>query len=410
MDIRRKLVYEDKSSLKDYGVRKADSLNYLVYYGWLKKRSEIDPFDPKAMAYYLRAFNDAYYICTLALMLPKEMELKESVINLYVERPSIVFPMVHLFLSKLSGGTFGIRVLLDDIETKCKRDNDWERNLIQLQESLAGYKDSIEPATFAQRVLTKEFLSTIKWEEFAELTNKFDKNRIELVVRNYARTRDHWNLLCEAIKEAAISYDYDFGFEEKEREGWDEDGPYVETAKVARSPYDSEGNEILEPLKRSGVYEFCDELKGRYDELALVSQTMFQEASAQADSDNKKSGFKFCNDFVKERVRMAMSVCNNHKSDLALLEVTLFAHNLLYESNKHKSFLRGLVDWGLLPELSGDENSEEFRMTLHCIRDKARKLRKLSNDKYMSWDSKSKDRAKCVEMGKKLGETMKYQN
>ena len=406
MDVQRKLVYEDKSNLNDFNIKEIGSLNHFVYYAWLKKRTEIDPFDAKSKGYYLRAFNDAYYICTLALMLPEGMELNASKLNLFVERPSIVFPIVHLYLSKLSGGTFGIRVFLDSIETKCKREIAWEHNLIQLQEAVAEYEGSIDPTIFAQRVLTKELLSNIKWEDFSKFTNTFDKKRIEQVVRNFARTRDSWNIMCEAIKEAAISYDYDYGFEDYEQEGWDEDGPYVQTIKVPKDPYDCEGNEYLEPLKRAGVYEFCDELKERYDELAFVSQVMVQESSGQADSDGRETCFKFSSDFVKGRVKMALRVCKNHGSDLALLEVTLYDHNLLEESNKHSDFLRGLVDWGLLPELSSEEDSDKkFKKTLQCIRDKARKL---PNDKYMTWDNKDKGKDKCIEMGKMLGESMKY--
>ncbi len=402
----RKLVYEDKRSLSNFNINESGSLNHLVYYEWLKKRTEIDPFDAKSIDYYLKAFNDAYYICTLALLLPEGKELKPFATKNYVERPSIVFPMVHLYLSKLKGGTFGIRVFLDSIETKCKQEPDWEHNLIQLQEAVSDYEGSIEPTIFAQRVLTKEFLSSIKWEEFSKLTNTFDKQTIKILVINYARNHDSWTMMCEAIKEAAISYDYDYGFEDYEQEGVDEDGPYVQTIKVPKEPYDCDGNEILEPLKRAGVYEFCDELKDRYDELALVSQVMVQESLGQEDSDGKDSCFRFSNDFVKERVKMALRVCKKYKSDLALLEVVLYDHNLLKESNKHLEFLRGLVGWGLLPEISSAEDSDQqFEKTLYCIHDKAKKL---PNDKYMTWDNNDKGKAKCIEMGKLLGESMKY--
>ena len=409
MNEARRLIYEDKTSLNEFNIKEPGSLNNLVY-AWLKKRTEIDPFDAKSKDYYLKTFNDAYYICTLALLLPVGMELKPSATMNYVERPSIVFPMVHLFLSRLNGGTYGIKDFLDIIETKCKIDFDWEQNFIQLQETVAGCADSIEQTNFAQRVLTKDVLSNIKWEE---LTNTFDKKRIEAVVSNYARNRDIWNMMCEAIKEAAISYDYDYGFEEYEQEGVDEDGPYVQSIKVPRNPYDCEGNEILDPLKRAGVYEFCDELKEKYDELALVSQKMIQESLSQGGSDDKESKescFKFLNDYVKELVKKALKVCNNHGSDLALLEITLYDHNLLKERNSHLSFLRGLVDWGLLPDISNADNPEdEFKKTVQRIRDKAKKLPK--DGKYIDWDNNYyKAKAKCIEIGKRLGNSLPYKN
>ena len=239
MNEARKLIYEDKTSLNDFNIKEPGSLNHLVYYEWLIKRTEIAPFDTKSKRYYLKAFNDAYYICTLAFLLPVGIELNPSTTKNYVERPSIVFPMVHLFLSKLNGGTHGINIFLDNIETECKIELDWGHNLIQLQKAVIGYEGSIDPTTFAQRVLTKDVLSNIKWEE---LTNTFDKKRIEAVVCIYTRNHENWNMMCEAIKEAAISYDYDYGFEEYEQEVFDEDGPYVQTIKVPINPYDYEGN------------------------------------------------------------------------------------------------------------------------------------------------------------------------
>ena len=59
MNEARKLIYEDKTSLNDFNIKEPCSLNNVVY-AWLKKRTEIDPFDSKSKGYYLKAFNDAY--------------------------------------------------------------------------------------------------------------------------------------------------------------------------------------------------------------------------------------------------------------------------------------------------------------------------------------------------------------
>ena len=133
---------------------------------------------------------------------------------------------------------------------------------------------------------------------------------------------------------------------------------------------------------------------------------MIQESLNQGGSNDKKSCFKFSNDFVKERVKKALKVCNNHGSDLALLEVTLYNHNLLKKRYAHKPFLRELVDWGLLPDISNADNSEnELEKTARRIRDKVRKLPK--DGKYIDWDNDYyKDKAKCIEIGNILDENI----
>lgn len=269
MDEIRKLVFENKKRLNDFGIKQTGSLNNLIYYAWLMKRTEIDPFEGKYRDYYLKTFNDAYYVCTLALLLPNGLDLNPSVIMGKIERPSLVFPMVHLYLSRLTVISSGIRCFLDIIETKFKITPDWGQNFYELQKAVSMNEESIDPSIFAQRKLTKEILSKIDW---GKVTNEFKKEQIELIVRNYARNNKDWNLMCEAIKAAAQKYDYDFGFEDYIDEGIDEDGPYTRIVKIPIDPYDIEGNERLEPLKRAGVYQFCDELKERYEELVLEAQ------------------------------------------------------------------------------------------------------------------------------------------
>ena len=269
MDEIRKLVYEDRSTLDAFNVSETGSLNNLVYDKWLIKRAEIEPLDIKYKEHYLKAFNDAYYICTLALMLPQGSDLIPSRISRMVERPSVVFPMVHLYLSKLTHKSKGIVRFLSLIETASKRMHDWECNLVELQETVSGHAGSIDTITFGQRKLTVEVLSGIDWKG---VTDEFKKGKIEQVIRNYARDSETWRLMCEAVKEAAKSYDYEFGFEEITQEGVDEDGFYVQTIKVPKDPYDHDGNDILDPLKRAGVYQFCDELKEKYGELAVTAQ------------------------------------------------------------------------------------------------------------------------------------------
>ena len=408
MNEARKLMYRDRNDLKSFGVNEIAHLNRLIYDFWLTRRTEIDSFDANCIAYYLKAFNDAYYVCTSALLLPEELFLKPYNISTHVERPSIVFPMAHFYLSHLTEKSRGINIFINQLEAKFKKDTRWGENYSELQEVTCEYKGNIDPATFAQRKLTREILSEINWEQ---LTNKYDKKNIKTVLRNYARTKEVWTMMCDAIKEAAIAYDYDFGFEDYEQEGVDIDGPYVETIKVPKEPYGWDGEYILEPLKRDGVYEFCDELKQKFDELALTSQPLSDSTvnlkNGKENPEMENCCFKFYSPFVRERVREAIKECGSEKAKLALLEVTLYDHGLLKNRNDHTPFLRQLVDWGMLPNISNAEDKEgEFKKTVNGVRTKAKNLESVKG--YMDWGENSNDRVFCEALGKILGEEIPY--
>ena len=266
MDEIRKLVYEDKASLDAFEVNVSESLNNRIYTEWLLGRTEIDPFDANHQASYLKAFNDAYYICTLAMLLPPSKKLLPDRLIKKVEKPSVVFPMVLFYLSRLTNLPIGLDIFLTQLKTAHKIRNDWQQNLEELKKIVDEYDDVIDPNIFVQRKLTKEILSKVNW---CVATDNFNKKNIKSIVINYARKNDVWSMMVEAIKTAAQKYDYEYGFEDYTEEGFDENGPYIQTVKVPKSPYDINGEEYLEPLKRAGVFQFCDELKEKYDELSV---------------------------------------------------------------------------------------------------------------------------------------------
>ena len=61
-DIPRSLIYKDRASLNDFGVRALGTLNYLLF-SHLKEMSLMCVEGATDIA--LRCFNNAYYICTL---------------------------------------------------------------------------------------------------------------------------------------------------------------------------------------------------------------------------------------------------------------------------------------------------------------------------------------------------------
>lgn len=283
MDEARKLVYCDRTDFKSFAVGEIAQLNKRIFDSWLVTRVEIDHFDAKFLNYYLKAFNDAYFICTRALFLQIGRILAPSSLQSQIERPAIVFPLAQLYLSRLSQKSRSIQLFMNQLEATFKRENDWGRNYAELQEAVCDIECNIDPKIFTQRDLTKEILSETNWEK---LTETFNKETIEYLVRYFARSKDVWNMMCDAIKEAAKAYDNAFAFEDY----LDEEGDLIfdendNVIKVPRNPYDHDGNYILEPLERAGVFEFCDELKQKFDELVLTSQPLDIGADSHLQSE-----------------------------------------------------------------------------------------------------------------------------
>ena len=267
----RKLVYEERTGLGPFGVYEDGSLNNVIFHEWLLWRSEIDPFEKNHLKALLKVFNDAFYVCTLALLLPTGKNMLLVNIQPGIDNPSIVFPLVCFYLSKLTSTSLGITDFIKSMESGFRRKLVWQQNYDDLKAAAGAFEGGVDPSLFGQRELTEEVLSSVDWQR---LTKCFSKEEIEQVVRNFARKPEDWQLMCEAIKAAAQRYDYEFGFEEYEQECFDEDslGLYTQIIKVPIDPCDAEGNDISEPLRRAGVYQFCDELKEKFDELSVRGQ------------------------------------------------------------------------------------------------------------------------------------------
>lgn len=117
-----------------------------------------------------------------------------------------------------------------------------------------------------------------------------------------------------------------------------------------------------------------------------------------------KKCFKVVNDFVKEKVE---TVVNKHyqssAANMALIEVTLFDHNLLKKRNAHTPLLRALVAWGIIDSLSNKEMKK-------AASGMAVKMHSLPTCGYGEWDGTmfTNDKKTCTDMGKELGPTIPY--
>lgn len=139
------------------------------------------------------------------------------------------------------------------------------------------------------------------------------------------------------------------------------------------------------------------------------TQVDTEEEPAQDDgkgdsSESVAKCFKFNNDYVKEKLKNIVSKYHQGiAANLALIEVTLFDHNQLNKRNAHKAFLKTLMAWDIIDQLS----DEDLKKTTNGM---ANKLGFLPSVGYMEWNDKDyvNDKKKCIDIGKDLGTTIPY--
>ena len=126
-----------------------------------------------------------------------------------------------------------------------------------------------------------------------------------------------------------------------------------------------------------------------------------EDSSTHEIPDSVKECFRFTSEFVKQHVESIIKdFYLNKPVNLAIIERTLFDHNILCKSNSHKSFICALMDWGILSE------ETDIRKTANGM---ATKFKSFPLEGYKEWSNDHlNDRTFCNNIGKKLPETMKY--
>lgn len=245
MIIPRELVYEDRKDLKEFGVDDVLSLNHLIYEEWLLNLPDLKPFKPGLSQRRLKVFNDAYYICTLVLMHPTNEDFA-SYANERCSIPSVVFPMVYFLISKVKDTNVTNSRLLKDIKTGLKSEG-WEDNLNSLIKITTNYSGSILSIEFAQRKLTPQLLSNIKWYK---TTGGYEKDDILKIVRYISKSEEDWIMLLDAIKKAAGDYEWEYN---QDLNYMDDEGQWHQSSPKDMSP----------------IYNYCDELMKQYAEMSI---------------------------------------------------------------------------------------------------------------------------------------------
>lgn len=261
MDIPRELVYEDKKKLSLFGIDNKSYVNQKLYDEWMLMRTELIPEKGCLAIMHLKSFNDAYYLCTLAL----KHQVNIDFIMYSIERinmPSVVLPMVHFYLFCVKMPNTDVSRYLKLIETFSKKEG-WDKNLQDIKKLEDDFKKKIDDSMFEPRKITSELLSSIKWWK---ITNQFKKKDIETLIRYIGKTQDEQKLIAKSIKEAAEDYEWNYNCDLQSYEGIDEDGNLCFFED--------------KPLDLSEVRQYCNNIISGNEIIPLIKATSLNESKA----------------------------------------------------------------------------------------------------------------------------------
>ena len=258
MEIPRKLIYEEKNCIDEFGIKDDNSLNHLIYEEWLLNLPDLEPFKSGLSKRRLKVFNDAYYICTLILMHPTNEEFTSYAYQ-RCNLPSVVFPLVYFYISNVKDRGYSNSALLKNIEAGLKSEEN-DNNLQKLKKCTENIKVSISSLQFAQRKLTPELLANIPWYN---VTGKFAKEDILKLMKYIPKDRPEWDLMLYAIKNAIKEYEWEYNHD---LYYVDDDGQWCQDS----------------PLDMTPTINYCEELNNKYEELSLY----YKESSLITDNGN----------------------------------------------------------------------------------------------------------------------------
>ena len=147
-----------------------------------------------------------------------------------------------------------------------------------------------------------------------------------------------------------------------------------------------------------------------YDEHHQALQESNNSSSAQTKhNDNQpdystsvKDCFKFSNDLVKQKVAAVVAESYHGKTvNLAVIEAALFDHNLLYKRDSHKPFIKALIHWCIIKNMS----EEALKKVANGM---SQKMKKLPDGGYKGWKDHINERALCMKIEKSLGTDLPY--
>ena len=113
--------------------------------------------------------------------------------------------------------------------------------------------------------------------------------------------------------------------------------------------------------------------------------------------------FRVASEFVRQSVfAVVKDYYLGSAANIALIEITLFDHNLLQKRNSHTAFFKSLVAWGII----SIANEDELKRIVRALADKHKRLPETG---YKEWSKDyTNDKTICENIGKKLGPTIPY--
>ena len=191
----------------------------------------------------------------------------------------------------------------------------------------------------------------------------------------------------------AVYQEYAYGqvYQAKQEEEATEDA-VKEHQKDAASKLLMDNAEYMEPIVATPEFAKVAPQSG---EVAKEDQPNYSISIAEC--------FRATSEFVRENVfAVVKEFYLGSAANLALIEITLFDHNLLQRRNSHTAFFKSLVVWGIIRVA----NEEELRRIVRAIADKHKRL---PEEGYKEWSKDyTNEKVLCENIGKKLGPTIPY--
>jgi hypothetical protein len=142
------------------------------------------------------------------------------------------------------------------IKNESQRLADWGDNFKDIVSLEQSYSLTIPIETFRPREITSSLLSSIN---LIKIAKGFRRDGISLIIKQFSKNEEEWNLFLSSFKQAAEEWKYDYDEHIDCHEGFDDDGNYF--------CYEDK------PLDITPVYRILDSLKGRYEELNYCAYT-----------------------------------------------------------------------------------------------------------------------------------------
>lgn len=271
MDIPRELIYQDKQSLDDFGVKRPRSLNKILFEDYLMKAQELKVGEYGFNVRSLKAFNDAYYACTVILKVRGDFEI--AYFKDKISEMPVVMPMVYAYLNRLNEKPEHASIIIKRIEGYAKE------RCEQLDVLLNKQKKTLDRKLFDPCQITKDVASQVRWWD---VTDKFNEDSISELVRVICKSEDECRIVTGAIKESCLEFEWEYNKELQPSDYYDDETgqwEHIEDMPINLSASRQVCENLLDEYHRDGItFQAC---KGLQD---FLCEEWFIEYSSKSNT------------------------------------------------------------------------------------------------------------------------------